>query len=81
MKNLNKVREYKGYYFTFETNKLMYNFITLYKDLFVDYEFIEFNDDVTLKIICGKGVIPEIRNGLKKSIEVRKHGRYYVKAA
>lgn len=82
MKNLNMVRNYTGNYFKFETDILMYRFIKLYKDLFIDYEFIEFdNGSVTLKVICGKGVIPSIKRGLKNSIETKGHNRYYVKAS
>lgn len=81
MKNLNMVREYKGYYFWFDSDITMYRFIKLYKDMWKDYEFIEFNNDVCLKVICGKGVIPTIRNGLKKNMETRKHGRYFIKAS
>lgn len=82
MKNQNKVRKYTGNYFKFETDILMYRFIELYKDLFIDYKFIEFdNGSVTLKVICGKGVIPEIKKGLKKEIICKGHNRYYVKAA
>ena len=82
MKNENMVRTYNGYYFRFESNKLMYKFIELYKDMFLDYDFIEFENDVILHVQARKGFIPEVRNGLGKMITTEKHGRrYYIKAA
>lgn len=81
MKNLNKVRTYTGVYFWFESNTIMYRFIELYKDLFMDYEFIEKDDDVILYTKIKGGVIPEIKNGLKKNIVTKGHNRYYIKAA
>lgn len=80
-KNLNMVREYTGVYFWFERNIIMYRFIDLYKDLFIDYEFLERDDDVILYVKVKGGVIPEIKNGLKKAIVCKGHNRYYIKAA
>lgn len=82
MKNLNKVREYTGNYFWFENELMMYNFIYLYKDEFINYEFIEnIENGVCLKVTCKKGVIPSIRKGLKKLVVCKGHNRYFIKAS
>jgi len=81
MKNLNKVREYTGNYFWFENELIMYKFIDLYKDMWIDYEFIEVKDGVCLKVTCKTGVIPSIRRGLKKLVVCKGHNRYFVKAS
>lgn len=81
MKNEKKVRTYHGYFFSFESNTLMYKFIELYKDMFIDYNFIEWHDEVILHVKAGKGFIPEVRNGLGKMMVTKRHSRYFIKAA
>lgn len=79
--NKNMVRKYTGNYFWFENELMMYKFIDLYKDMWIDYEFIEAKDGAFIKVICKAGVIPSIRHGLKKMLVCRGHNRYFVKAS
>lgn len=81
MKNEKMVRTYTGNYFWFDREKTMYTFIKLYKDMWLDYIFIEGENECILKVICKKGVIPSMKECLKDYMVTKGHNRYYVKAS
>lgn len=76
MKNEKMVRNYWGYYFIFESIESAGKFVNDYENL-GEFEFEIINGRPVVKLICGKGVIPEIRKNFGKKLKVESR-RYYI---
>ena len=81
MTNPNMVRKNFGYNFIFEDFEMALRFLELYGDLFIDYELTRLDGGYThIKIVYGeKGVIKQIKDGLKGLIERHPHHRSFVR--